>query len=76
VNESAVSEAFDIGVHAFIRKPFSLMAFFEQLIPHVDKRYDRASQCSDVTEGKPNRPDPPHPAENVIRGYSPGLVAA
>ncbi|MGD9139191.1 MAG: response regulator [Desulfobacterales bacterium] len=76
VNESAISEAFDIGVHAFIRKPFSLMAFFEQLVPHVDQRYDRDAHCRDTTEGKPKNPDQPHPAGNEIRGYSQGLVAA
>ena len=76
VNEAAISEAFDIGVHAFIRKPFSLMAFFEQLIPYVDQRYDRDVQCRDTAEGKPKSPGQPHPAKNEIRRYRPGLVAA
>jgi len=50
VNEDAISEAFDIGVHAFIRKPFSLMAFFEQLIPLVEKRQNRDPQNCDTSE--------------------------
>jgi DNA-binding NtrC family response regulator len=76
VDEFAISEAFDIGVHAFIRKPFSLMAFFEQLIPYVDNRYNRDSQCRDTAEGKPENQDQSHPAENEIRGSRPGQVAA
>jgi DNA-binding NtrC family response regulator len=50
VNEGAISEAFDIGVHAFIRKPFSLMAFFEQLIPLVEKHQNRDPQNRDTSE--------------------------
>ncbi len=49
VNESAISEAFDIGVHAFIRKPFSLVDFFEKLIPYVEKWHDQGSQSCDST---------------------------
>jgi len=43
-NEGTISEAFDIGVHAFIRKPFSLIAFLEKLSPYVEKRHGLDSQ--------------------------------
>jgi len=76
VNESAISEAFDIGVHAFIRKPFSLMAFFEQLIPYIDKRHDRDSQSRDTTEAEPENRVQSRPAGKKIRRYNPGQAAA
>jgi DNA-binding NtrC family response regulator len=55
VNESAISEAFDIGVHVFIRKPFSLVDFFEKLIPYVEKWHDQGCQShnSTVTQADP-----------------------
>ena len=51
-NENVVSEAFEIGVHAFVRKPFSLTAFFDQLMPHVDRRYHRTSGDDDSKESE------------------------
>ena len=76
VDEAAISEAFDIGVHAFIRKPFSLMAFFEQLIPYIDKRHDRGSQSRDTTDTEPENQDRSKPVGKEIRRYRPGQVAA
>ncbi len=54
-NECTISEAFEIGVDAFIKKPFSLTAFIEKLLPHVEKRHDRKSQSNDTasTETEP-----------------------
>jgi DNA-binding NtrC family response regulator len=46
-DQSTVSEAFDIGVHAFIKKPFSLTIFLEQLMPHIEKYHERISQIRD-----------------------------
>ena len=48
--ESTVSKAFEIGVHAFIRKPFSLTAFLDQLMPHVEQRCNRMSRTDDTAE--------------------------
>ena len=76
VNEAAISEAFDVGVHAFIRKPFSLMAFFEQLIPYVDKRNDRDSQSRDTSTAEPENQSHSQPAGEEIIRYNPGQVAA
>jgi DNA-binding NtrC family response regulator len=36
-NEETIAEAFEAGVHEFVKKPFSLTSFVDQLIPHVDK---------------------------------------
>ena len=36
-NEEIIAEAIEVGVHEFLKKPFSMKAFVEQLIPHVDK---------------------------------------
>jgi DNA-binding NtrC family response regulator len=49
-NESTVSEAFEIGVHAFIKKPFSLTAFLDQLMPHVEQRCNQMSRPQDEVE--------------------------
>lgn len=49
-HESTVSEAFEIGVHAFIRKPFSLTAFLDQLMPYVEQRCNRMSHNQDTAE--------------------------
>ena len=43
-DQSTISEAFEIGVHAFIKKPFSLTIFLEQLMPYVDKHHERISE--------------------------------
>lgn len=47
-NEETIAEASEVGVHEFMKKPFSLTAFVEQLIPHVDK----------YLAGKLNLPEP------------------
>jgi len=49
-NQSIVSEALEIGVHAFIKKPFSLTTFLEQLMPYVEKQHERISQSRDTAE--------------------------
>ena len=36
-NEKAVKEAKAIGVHEFLKKPFTLAEFQERLTPHVEK---------------------------------------
>ena len=46
-DQCAVSEAFEIGVHAFIKKPFSMTFFLEQLMPHLEKYHERISQIRD-----------------------------
>jgi DNA-binding NtrC family response regulator len=46
-DQSTVSEAFEIGVHAFIKKPFSLTIFLEQLMPYVEKYHEHISQIRD-----------------------------
>ncbi len=48
-SDSTVSEAFKIGVHAFINKPFPT-AFLERLMPYVEKRDDLESQSRDTAE--------------------------
>ena len=35
--EKAIRKAYEVGVHEFIKKPFSLVNFLEQLTPHVEK---------------------------------------
>ncbi len=47
-NEETIAEAFEVGVHEFMKKPFSLIEFVERLIPHVDKHL----------AGKLNQPEP------------------
>lgn len=47
-NDEAIAKAFEVGVHEFMKKPFSLMAFVEQLGPHVDN----------YLAGKLNHPKP------------------
>ena len=46
-DQSTISEAFEIGVHAFIKKPFSLTIFLEQVMPYVEKHHARISQNRD-----------------------------
>jgi DNA-binding NtrC family response regulator len=53
-NEETIMEASDIGVHEFMKKPFSLMAFSERLIQHVDRYLDE-------------KPDGPGPSEKKRR---------
>ena len=43
-NQRAVSEAFEIGVHAFIKKPFSLTTFLDQVMPYIEKHHARITQ--------------------------------
>lgn len=47
-NEETIAEAFDVGVHEFLKKPFSLISFVDRLIPHIDK----------YLAGKLDRPEP------------------
>ncbi len=49
-NECTVSEAFKIGVHAFIKKPFPLTTFIEKLMPYVEKHNDRVTQNHNSTQ--------------------------
>ncbi len=69
-NEGTVSEAFEIGVHAFIKKPFSLTAFIEKLLPHVEKRQDWEFQNSDTaaTDAAPENQNQAQSADNNING--------
>ena len=46
-NQCAVSEAFEIGVHAFIKKPFTLTTFLEQVMPYIEKHHDRIPRNHD-----------------------------
>lgn len=43
-DESAVAKAYEIGVHLFIQKPFSLTTLFDKLIPHIENRVDRINR--------------------------------
>ena len=43
-NQRAVSEALEIGVHAFIKKPFTLETFLKQVTPYVEKYHDRITR--------------------------------
>ena len=54
-DQCTISEAFEIGVHAFIKKPFSLTVFLEQLMPHVEKHHDRDSQNRDTAGTEASR---------------------
>ena len=69
-NESTVSEAFEIGVHAFIRKPFSLTAFLDQLMPHVEQRCNMISRPRDEVEQEeePEDQSQPRTAGNSGKG--------
>jgi len=69
-NECTLSEAFEIGVHAFIKKPFSLTAFIEKLLPHVEKRHDRKSQNNEraSSEAEPKNQNQAQAAGNNING--------
>ena len=49
-DQSTISEAFEIGVHAFIKKPFSLTTFLEQLMPYVEEHHQGISQIVDSAQ--------------------------
>ena len=36
-SQQAVCRAFEIGIHAFVKKPFSLTSLLEQIARHADK---------------------------------------
>ena len=78
-NECTVSEAFEIGVHAFISKPFSLTAFLEKLMPYVENRHDRESQSNNTaaTEAAPENQNQAQTADNNINGsrFSKSMLA-
>lgn len=52
-NEEAIAAAFDAGVHEFIRKPFSLNALVDRLVPHVKKYLAAKLERSEPVEKKP-----------------------
>ncbi len=70
-DQSTVSEAFEIGVHAFIKKPFSLSIFLEQLMPYVDRHHERISQIRDSarTGAALEKPNQARTADHNINGY-------
>lgn len=49
-NEVQVRKAFEIGVHAFIEKPFTLRVLLEQLTVHIEKRNGSKIRAHDSTE--------------------------
>ena len=49
-DQTTISEAFEIGVHAFIKKPFSLTIFLEKLMPYVEEHHERVSQNRDPAQ--------------------------
>jgi len=51
-DESDVAEAYEIGVHLFIEKPFSLTTLFDKLLPHIENQVDRKSRHGDGTDRK------------------------
>jgi DNA-binding NtrC family response regulator len=51
-NQETIMEAFDVGVHVFMRKPFSLIAFVERLLPHVDKYLKGKLEPPETTQKK------------------------
>ena len=63
-DQSTVSEAFEIGVHAFIKKPFSLKIFLEQLMPYVEKYHERIPQIRDSARAGAALENP-HQAQTV-----------
>ena len=51
-SEETIREAFELGVHEFFKKPFSLATFLERLKPHVDKYLEEKGKCRISTEKK------------------------
>ena len=78
-DQSTISEAFEIGVHALISKPFSLTAFLEKLMPYVENRHDRESQSNNTaaTEAAPENQNQAQTADNNINGsrFSKSMLA-
>lgn len=62
-NEETIAEAFEVGVHEFIKKPFSLTEFLDKLAPHVDKylagKRERPEPAENKTVFKCNKTIPP-----------------
>ncbi len=75
-NENRVSEAFKIGVHAFIRKPFPLTTFLEQLMPYVEKRHDREPRRCDPAGPKAEPENQNQVRANGITGMGAWLTKA
>ena len=69
-DQSTISEAFEIGVHAFIKKPFSLTIFLEKLMPYVEKYPERNSRNRDPAETGAALENPNHAqtADHKING--------
>ena len=51
-NEKVVHEAFDIGVHAFLAKPFTLTALLEELTVQIEKCNDRVLLTPDSPQAE------------------------
>jgi len=68
-NEETIAEAFEVSVHEFMKKPFSLTEFVDQLIPHVDKylagKHDRPDTAEKKTVFKCNQTIPPGVEEKL-----------
>ena len=62
-SEKIIAEAFEVGVHEFMKKPFSLTALVGQLVSHVDKylagKRDRPEPVEKNNGFKCNRTTPP-----------------
>ena len=56
--QSTITESFEIGVQAFIKKPFSLTFFLDQLMPCVEEYHKRISQSRDSTRTEAESANP------------------
>ena len=68
-NEETIAEAFDVGVHEFMKKPFSLISFVDRLIPHIDKylagKFDHPEPAENTTGFKSSKTIPPGVKEEL-----------
>jgi len=68
-HDETIAEAFEAGVHEFMKKPFSLTALADQLAPHVDRylaaKRDRPEFDEKKNELKGNRTIPPGVREEL-----------
>jgi DNA-binding NtrC family response regulator len=51
-NEKVVREAFDLGVHVFLEKPFTLTTLLEHLTIQIEKRHRRIIRAHDSPESE------------------------
>ena len=65
-NDEIISRAFETGIHAFIEKPFSLIAFLERLVPLVDKYRSGKLNPSSCGKKKTTFGIKPHPKPTRI----------